>query len=114
MGDMNEDWEMRALTAERKARGLEEQLRTSGLRLAVEREGRKVGLVDTDAAFRLLDRDAIAYDTDGAPSNVGALLANLVKAKPYLAGATEATEAGKGADSFTAAMLRGAGLTKKG
>ena len=54
-------------------------------RLAVEREARALRLVDEDAAYRLLDADAIEYDAEsGEPKNVRALLKKLADAKPWI------------------------------
>ena len=47
----------------------------------------KLGIVDADAAYRLLDKGAIEFDANGKPTNTEALLNDLLKAKPYLAGA---------------------------
>ena len=47
----------------------------------------KLGIVDADAASRLLDKGAIEFDANGMPTNTEALLNDLLKAKPYLAGA---------------------------
>lgn len=46
----------------------------------------KLGIVDADAAYRLLDKGAIEFDANGKPTNTEALLNDLLKAKPYLAG----------------------------
>lgn len=53
----------------------------------------KLGLVDPDAAYRLLDLTAIEYDDNGKPSNLEQAMNDLVKQRPYLkaAGATSAT-----------------------
>ncbi len=67
--------------AVQQAQAAERTLRT---RLAVERQARAMRLVDEDAAYRLLDHDAITYGDDGEPANVDTLLKALVKAKPYL------------------------------
>lgn len=53
----------------------------------VRLQAAQLGFADLSDAMRLLDLSAIEYDTDGAPSNVNALLSQLLKAKPYLAGA---------------------------
>ena len=55
-------------------------------RLTVEREARKLGLFDEDAAFRLLDSSKLKFDDDGRPTNAGDLLKELVKERPYLSG----------------------------
>ena len=46
----------------------------------------KIGIVDPDAAYRLIDHSKIEYGSDEKPSNVEALLKELVKQKPYLVG----------------------------
>jgi len=49
-------------------------------------ESARLGIVDADAAYKLLDKTAIEYDEAGKPRNVEALLRELLKSKPYLAG----------------------------
>jgi hypothetical protein len=46
----------------------------------------KLGIVDPDAAYRLLDKGAIEYGDDGKPTNTEALLVAMLKERPYLAG----------------------------
>ena len=48
-------------------------------------ESARLGIVDADAAYKLLDKTAIEYDEAGKPRNVEALLRELLKSKPYLA-----------------------------
>ncbi len=62
---------------------LETQLKEQALRNAVFAEATKLGVIDPDAAFVLLPKDALKYD-DGKVSGVDKALADLVKAKPYL------------------------------
>lgn len=45
----------------------------------------KLGIVDPDAAWKLMDKSALEY-TDDKPSNTEQLLQALLKDKPYLAG----------------------------
>ena len=84
----------------------------------------KLGIVDPEAAYKLLDLTRIEFDEDGTPRNIEAALKELLKAKPYLAAQPAAisgsptnparTGAGAGAnDAFTAALYRGAGLKKE-
>ncbi len=47
----------------------------------------KLGIVDADAAYKLVDLAQVEYAEDGTPKNLDKVLANLVKARPYLAGA---------------------------
>lgn len=64
-------------------------LRTSQERIInyeVRLQAAQAGIIDPDAASKLLDWSAIEYDDNGQPKNVKELLANLLKAKPYLAG----------------------------
>lgn len=52
----------------------------------VQLNAAKLGIIDPDAAAKLLDYSQLEYDADGSPKNAGKLLQDLVKAKPYLAG----------------------------
>lgn len=57
------------------------------LEQAVERASNKLGIIDPDAAVKLLDWSQVEYDDDtGRPKNVDKLLEALVKARPWLAG----------------------------
>jgi len=47
----------------------------------------RLGFANPRLAYRLLDRNAIEYDTDGAPTNVEPLLRELLRAEPYLTAA---------------------------
>lgn len=79
----------------------------------------RLGIVDPDAAYRLLDVASIEFAEDGTPKNLEAALFELVKAKPYLVAQssgspTNPARTGAGAnDAFTAALYRGAGLKKE-
>lgn len=82
----------------------------------------RLGIVDPDAAYRLLDVASIEFAEDGTPRNIEAALKELLKAKPYLAAQpaaisgspTNPARTGAGAnDAFTAALYRGAGLKKE-
>ena len=46
----------------------------------------KLGIVDSDVAYRLIDKESIEYDDKGKPSNIEALLKKLPQDKPYLLG----------------------------
>jgi len=64
---------------------LQERQRTM-VTMEVNRLQPKMGLVDVDAASRLLDWDQIEYGDDGKPSNVEDLMRDLLRDKPYLGG----------------------------
>lgn len=96
------------LEAQAQAHG-EERLRYEVM-LAAE----KLGIVDSDAAYRLLDRDSLE---DG---KVEEALRKLAAAKPYLVSRSSggsptnpARSTTGSTDAFTAALYRGAGLTKE-
>ncbi len=81
----------------------------------------RLGIVDPDAAYKLLDLAGIEFDEDGTPRNIEAALKELLKAKPYLAAQpaaisgspTNPARTGAGVNAFTAALYRGAGLKKE-
>jgi hypothetical protein len=78
--------QQRAETAEAEAKTAREQIRAANLRMAIEREARKLAIVDEDAAFRLLDLAAVQYDAASTPTNIEPLLRALVAKRPYLVG----------------------------
>jgi hypothetical protein len=55
------------------------------VRYEVERQASKLGIIDPDAAARLLDPAEFEYDEDGLPTNSEKLLKDLLKNKSYLA-----------------------------
>lgn len=70
--------------AEERARIAEERARLLEVRLEAERCARKLGIVDEDAAFQLLDRDRIECDETGRPANVDRLMEELIAQRPWL------------------------------
>jgi len=52
----------------------------------VRLQAAQMGIVDPDAAAKLLDWSELEYDEDGSPKNVATLLKELLKKKPYLIG----------------------------
>lgn len=63
---------------------LQKQIRGERLQNAVMSSASKAGVVDPEAAFRLLDLDAIEYDESGTPSNLDSVVKQLIKSRPYL------------------------------
>ena len=63
----------------------------------VRLQAASMGVVDPDAAARLLDWSEIDYDDNGSPTNVEDLLKKLLKSKPYLAGKQSASSTSGGA-----------------
>jgi len=77
-----------------------QQYREMQIRLSVDNAARAIGVIDTDAAFRLMDQSKLVFDDAGNPQNVNELIAELVKEKPYLASpATKPANPTKGAGS---------------
>lgn len=75
----------------------DERLKAQDLRDAVHREATRLGFADPDDAMRLLEAGSIEYAEDGRPKNLGHLLGELARAKPYLkASFTQAPDLGQG------------------
>lgn len=66
--------------------------------LMIEVQAGKLNIIDPDAAVKLMDWTALEYDDDGVPTNAAKVLADLVKARPYLV-ATPAAQATNGAQA---------------
>lgn len=69
----------------------------------------KLGIVDPDAAFRLLDQSKLEFDDSGKLKNAEMLLKALITEKPYLAGggtsATNASRNTSGSGTFTRSQI---------
>jgi hypothetical protein len=74
--------------AEERATAMEKAHRESIIRYEVQLAALTMGIVDPDAAVKLMDWEKIVFADDGKPKNVDAVLKALVGAKPYLAKAT--------------------------
>jgi hypothetical protein len=76
----------------------------------------KLGIVDPDAAWKLLDKSALEYGADDKPNNTEPLLQALLKDKPYLAGggssAANPAKSGGTIDPIVTAARKAAGLDK--
>lgn len=71
--------ELEALTAQLRSERSELKTRNE-----VERLARKMGIVDEDAAYRLLDTASLKLDEDGNLTNAEEVLKALVEARPFL------------------------------
>lgn len=60
------------------------QMQERVIRYEVQAQAHKIGIIDPDAAVRLLDWSDLEYDEDGTPNNAEKLLKELLKNKPYL------------------------------
>lgn len=74
----------------------------------------QLGIVDPDAAYRLMDGSKLLYNDDGTPSNTEDLLKELIRQKPYLVGsgssATNPSKTGNKNDPTLIAARKAAGL----
>lgn len=63
---------------------------------AVQMHAARLGIVDVDAAGKLLDTSALEYDENGVPTNTETLLTAMLEQRPWLRGNTQqpATPAG--------------------
>ena len=75
-----EDLAQRAAAAEKECARLRSAVQRAHILLAAQ----KVGVIDPDAAWRLLDASAITLGEDGAVTNAEDLIHALVREKPYL------------------------------
>jgi hypothetical protein len=70
---------------EARAKELEAKARAKTLEAAVAKQAVVLGIIDPDAAVKLLDAEDLEVDEEtGEPTNVEAALKALIKAKPYL------------------------------
>lgn len=64
----------------------------------IENTAAKLGIIDPEAAWKLIDLKEVDFDEDGKPKNLETLLRALIQKKPYLAGGLARTAgAGSGA-----------------
>jgi len=61
-----------------------QDMQTRLVRYEIERQSSKLGIIDADAALKLIDLSELEFDDGGMPTNADDLLKKLVKAKPYL------------------------------
>jgi hypothetical protein len=102
---------------ERKETEYQMALQARTLEYEVKLCAARLGVVDYDAAYRLLDLKQVEFDDDGKPTNVEKVLKELITKKPYLAGSTgnispgnHAKNHGGDADAILIAARRAAGL----
>lgn len=87
----------------------QDRLRQQGVRSEVAMASAKLGVVDPEAAYRLLDTDDLDFDDKGQPTNVEAALKNLIRERPWLA-TPRAPRAGADGGAGGAAPRQGASM----
>jgi len=78
----------------RQAQVREREQQERVIRYEVMLKATGMGVVDPDAAVKLLDWSTLEFDEQGQPKNTEAVLKALMKAKPYLVKAAQAAGAG--------------------
>ena len=72
--------------AQQRATEAEQRLRAAAARYEVMLTATRLGCVDPEAAYRLIDQESLEFGKDGSPINAERVLKDLLKARPYLAG----------------------------
>jgi phage I-like protein len=82
----NEQLQARATEAERKASDADLRIAQALIASDVKVQASRMGIVDPDAAYLLLDRSQINYSEDDGVTGVEQALTRLLEEKPYLKG----------------------------
>lgn len=102
-----------ALEKEKTEMLLAQKVRAAQYEVAMK--SAKLGIIDPDAAFKLLDQNKLEYDGGGSPTNAEQLLKELLTEKPYLLGgggssAMNPSKTGQANDPTIIAARKAAGL----
>lgn len=106
----------RAAELEKQLADAVEKQKTLSTLSDITAKAAKLGIIDPDAAYKLLNRSELEYGDDGAPTNTETLLVALLKEKPYLAGGgasamNPAKSSGNQKDPILTAARKAAGLS---
>ncbi|MGB9591316.1 MAG: phage scaffolding protein [Candidatus Kryptoniota bacterium] len=71
---------------ERKETEYQQSLQARTLEYEVKLHAARLGVVDPEAAYRLLDLKQVEFDEDGKPTNLEKVMKDMVTKKPYLLG----------------------------
>lgn len=80
------EWETIAKQKDEEIKGIKEKYQTAQINNQVIAEAIKLGVVDTEAVTKLVDRGLIKVDEDGNISGVAEAVKSLTDSKPYLIG----------------------------
>lgn len=106
-----EKLQRRLAELERQQAEWERQRQETVLRYETMLAAQRMGIVDPDAAWRLIDMNAIEFDEDGNPSNLDAVLRALVQERKWLAGGAQISASNPATNTpaariFTRSQLR--------
>ncbi len=79
-------WQELATQKETEAKSVSEQLKSMRITHSVTLEAMKLGVVDPEAAVKLIDSAKLKLNEAGEVTNASEVLSELIAAKPYLAG----------------------------
>lgn len=79
-----EKLQKRLAELERAAAEASSNLQKRVVEYEVKLAASRLGIVDPDAAWRLIDASSLEFDESGKPKNLDRVLSDLLKAKPYL------------------------------
>lgn len=86
---------------EKRVSDMQRELQDTRLRSAVESTAARLGFANPTYAPRLIDAAKVEFDDSGAPTNVEALLSDLLKAEAWLASPRAAGTANGGVRAIT-------------
>jgi len=89
-------WEELSTKREQELTSERTKLSEVKTQMAVERSAGKAGIVDTEAAFKLIDRSKITVDSEGNVQGVDEAIKQLLTDKPYLKGSGTVSTIGSG------------------
>jgi hypothetical protein len=81
-----EKLQKRLVELERKEIEYQQSLQARALEYEVKLQAAQLGIVDAEAAYKLINLAEIEFDDSGKPVNVDRVLRELISTKPYLVG----------------------------
>lgn len=82
----NQEFETLATKREAELQAANTRLQELQIQIAVERAATKAGIVDSDAAYKLIDRSKVKVNNEGQVEGIDEAIKSLVESKPYLIG----------------------------
>jgi molecular chaperone GrpE (heat shock protein) len=107
-----EKLQRRLAELERERAQWERNLQETVLRYEIQLAAQRLGVVDTDAAYKLIDLADVEFDEEGRPTNVETVVRALLQKRPWLAPSSSipasnpATASSGATRMFTRSQLR--------